>query len=426
MALKSKLILILIIASVGVWLSVVTLSGIGLAAVPAIVVLVFDQGVPLLEGGPNRLSVSRRVSQARVVERERVLVELSVTNEGRGIERLVLEDRVPAGVSVTRGATTLFCALGEGSRATLRYEVSLLDLGEVHFGQCLARVQSLFALTERRIELVAPASVKMYPKLAPRHVLTGRAKALSFTGSAHSRLKGGRLEFMNTRQHVYGDSLRDINWKASARLGKTLVNEWHAERGLECLLIVDLLGRDLPRVGSWSARDDVIACAYELSHALIRSGNRVGLQVLGDAPLRVQPGYGPKHLRLLLDRLIAAREGTVWSASDVESFLERHFRKQYRYRGGALFFVTASPGLDILDAVRSLALKEFTCHTIVVDTIEEEEAAISGLRKVAQVSLSIGTRAARAETEWLESQLAAYSKVYEWSGDRGFVEPGGA
>jgi uncharacterized protein (DUF58 family) len=424
-ALKNKLALILIIAAIGIWLSAVTLSGVGLAAVPIILILLVDQGVPFVESGAWKFSVSRRVTQPKVVTGERVLVELTVTNEGRDVERMVLEDQLPSGVKVTRGSRYLICALKRGARATLRYEVSLLDPGDVHFGECLVRVQSLFGLTEQRLELVAPSTVRIYPRLLSRKVLTSRAKALSFSGTSPSRFKGGRLEFMNTRRHVYGDPLRDINWKASARLGKTLVNEWHAERGLDCVMIVDLLDQDLPKVGKWSARTDVIACAYELSHALIGSGNRVGLLVLGAAPVKLQPGFGSKHLRVLLDRLVTAQEGSVWSARNVEGFLETFFRKQYRFRGGALFFVTANPGVDVLEAVRSLALKGFSCHTILVNTLEQESVALSELRVAGGASLSLGTRVARAEIEWFESRFEKYSKVYEWTEDSGFVELGG-
>lgn len=423
--LKNKLVLLLVIASVGIWVSVTTLSGIGLAAVPIILVLLLDQDIPFFRGRPYRVSVSRRLSQPKVVEGERVLVELTVTNEGRDVERLVLEDRLPPGVTMTRGSTVLMCALRAGSWATLRYEVSLLEPGDVHFGECAVKVQSLFALREQKFELAAPASVRLYPRLLSRKVLAGRAKALSFAGQAPSRFKGGRLEFMNTRQHVYGDSLRDINWKASARLGKTLVNEWHAERGLDCVIIVDLLDRDLPKIGDWSARSDVIACAYELAHALIGSGNRVGLQILGAAPSRLQPGFGSRHLRALLDRLVVAQEGTVWGVSHVEDFLKRYFRKQFRFRGGALFIVTANPGLNVLDAVKSLAADGFSCHTVLVDTLVRESDALSEMRMAAGTSLSMGIRVARTEKEWFESQFRRCSVVYQWTKDTGFVQLGG-
>lgn len=423
--LKNKLALILVIAAIGIWISVTTLSGIGLAAVPIVIVLLLDQDVPFSRAPPYRVSVSRRLSQTKVVEGERVLVELTITNEGRDVERLLLEDHLPTGVAITRGSTLLMCSLRAGERATLRYEVSPLDPGDVHFGECVAKVQSPFALRGQRFDLVAPASVRLYPRLLSRRVLAGRAKALSFAGQSPSRFKGGRLEFMNTREHVYGDSLRDINWKASARLGKTLVNEWHAERGIDCVIIVDLLDRDLPKVGDWSGRSDVIACAYELAHALIGSGNRVGLQVLGAAPSRLQPGFGSRHLKAILDRLVSAQEGTVWGVSHVEDFLRRYFRKQFRSRGGALFIVTANPGMNVLEAVRSLAAEGFSCHTILVETLQRESEELSEMRMVGGTSLALGIRVARAEKEWFESQFERCSIVYRWTKDSGFVRIGG-
>jgi len=423
--LKGKLAFVFVVASIGVWLSVVTFSGIGLAAVPVIVMLLLDQGFPKKSKREVAFSVSRRVAQSKLVEGEPVLMELSLKNDGVDQDRVELEDVLPAGVLVKRGSPRMVTALKAGERATLRYEVSLLEPGEVHFGECVVTAQSLFDLTERRIDLVAPVSVKIYPRLLTRKVLAGRAKALSFAGSAPSRYKGGRLEFMNIRSHIFGDPLRDVNWKASARLGKRLVNEWHSERGLDCVLIVDLLQGNVPRAGNWSGRKDVIAASYELAHALVGSGNRLGLLVLGETPVRLQPGFGSRHLRVLLDRLITAREGNVWSAKSVDGFLQKFFRNQYRSRGGALFFVTATPSAEVLDGVRSLAKKGFACHTIVVNTLEEEGQALTSLRLAGGGTLAVGKRIAQSENAWFESRFGRYSKVFEWTRNGGFAEVGG-
>lgn len=352
------------------------------------------------------------------------MVELTITNDGDDIERLVLEDVLPPGVVVKRGSTLMVCVLKRGKRATLRYEVSLNEPGDVHFGPYVLRVQSLFRLTEKRFDLVAPAAIKIYPRFFSRKILASRAKALSFAGSAPSRYKGGRLEFMNIRGHVYGDPVRDINWKASARLGKRLVNEWHAERGLDCIMIVDLLRADIPRVGAWSGRPALISSSYELAHGLIGSGNRLGLLVLGQTPIKLQPGFGSRHLRVLLDRIVTAQEGTVWNASNVEEFLRSFFRRQYRFRGGALFFVTTTPNADLLNAVRTLAAKGFSCHTIIANTLEDEAEALTELRGAEGTTLAVGKRVARAETEWFEKRFEQYSKVFEWTRNSGFVEYG--
>jgi len=392
-----------------------------LAVVPIVVVLLLDQGVPFGPARDDRFSVSRRVNRSRVVEGELVVVELTITNEGNDLERIVLEDELPEGLVVTRGSTRMVCALKRGTKATLRYEVALSEPGDVHFGPYVLRIQSLFRLSEKRFDLIAPASIKMYPKFFSRRVFASRSKTYSFAGNAPSRYKGGRLEFMNIRGHVYGDPLRDINWKASARLGKRLVNEWHAERGLDCIMIVDLLRADIPRVGIWSGRSGLISSSYELAHGLVGSGNRLGLLVLGQTPVKLHPGFGSRHLRILLDLIITAREGTVWDAGSIEGFLRSFFRKQYRFRAGALFFVTTTPNADLLNAVKTLSAKGFSCHTIIANVLDDEARALTELRASDATTLATGARVARAEMEWFEKRFELYSKVFEWTRESGFV-----
>ena len=387
--------------------------------------LLFDQGPPFGRKEELRLSVSRSVARSRVVEGESVLVELSLTNEGEDVERVMLRDEVPEGVEVARGSTRLLSSLGRGETATLRYEATFSDPGEARFGRCVVMAQSLFALSERRFDLFAPAIVKVYPRLLVRNVPPVRAKAVSFAGSSPSRYKGGRLEFMDIREHTYGDPIRHVNWKASARSGKKLVNEWHAERGLDCVMIVNLLQGDVPRAGTWSARTDLITSAYELAHALIGQGNRLGLLVLGDAAIRLQPGFGSRQLKALLELLVMAREGSVWNGRHVEGFLQKFFRKQYRYQGGALFFVTATPSANVLEAVTNLATKGFVCNTIVVNTLEPEAEALVEMGVAGGASLAIGKELAAAEDGWFKTRFKRYSEVFEWTREGGFSKLGG-
>ena len=366
-----------------------------------------------------------------------VLVELTLENRGGGVERLLLHDTPPtlatslhfrdippARARLTKGSTSLLCGLDEGGRATLRYEVQFSEPGDYRFESCSVRLQSMFGLGERALVLPSPLTVRVYPRRLVKNVDTGPAKAFGWSGVTPSKYRGGRLDFMNIRSYVSGDPLRDVNWKASGRLGKMLVNEWHVERGLDCVIIVDLSVGNLPRVGEWNGRGEVVTSAYELACSLVDSGNRVGLLVMGGSLDKVKPGFGSKQLRAMVEMLVDSKEGEIWSLKYAEEFLEMFFRRQYTMRKGTLFFVFAWPGVELLDSVSSLSKKGFVCNSVLVDALSGEERALAEQKVLRQPEIEFGLRFARAEANSFKQMLASVSDVYVWTAGGGFAEAG--
>ena len=347
-------------------------------------------------------------------------------NRGEDLERVRIEDALPVGARVTRGSTVLICGLKKRASATIRYEMVLEEPQEARFQDCTVFVKSMFGLTATRLQLPAPSPVTVYPRLFRRRIGMGRAKAFSWAGSAPSRFRGGRLDFMNIREYAGTDPVRDVNWKATAREGKMLVNEWHAERGLDCIVVVDLSTENLPRVGTWTARTEVVSCSYELAHALIHSGNRVGMLVLGSTLSKIRPGFGTNHLRVMLDALVRSQEGWVWKLEHADDFLETFFRAQYRQRGGTLFLVSAVGGTPLLGTVARLSRKGFAMNCVLVDTLDRqvEELRKKGLGQGPEMTQA--TRLAAAEREWFVNEFKSFSKVYAWNRQRGFAELEGA
>jgi len=282
----------------------------------------------------------------------------------------------------------------------------------------------MFGLGERMLVLPSPLTVRVYPRRLVKTVDIGPGRAFGWAGVTPSRYRGGRLDFMNIRSYSSGDALKDVNWKASGRLGKMLVNEWHVERGLDCVVIVDLSAGSLPRVGEWNGRGEVITSAYELACSLARSGNRVGLLVMGGTLGKIKPGFGSKQLRSMVEMLVDSREGETWSMKYVEQFLEMFFRRQYSLRKGTLFFVFAWPGVELLEAVSSLSRKGFVCNSVLVDALDGERRALTELGVLRPEEVEFGLRFAKAEEDSFKTVLAAVSDVYVWTAGGGFTEAG--
>lgn len=60
-----------------------------------------------------------------------------------------------------------------------------------------------------------------------------------FDGSYKSIYQGNGLDFENLREYIPGDSIRDIDWKASSRSGKVLIKRYIAEKKHNVMLVFD-------------------------------------------------------------------------------------------------------------------------------------------------------------------------------------------
>jgi len=124
-------------------------------------------------------------------------------------------------------------------------------------------------------------------------------------GEYFSVFHGRSLEFDDLRPYVPGDEIRDIDWKATARLGSPMIKRFIAARKHTLLLIVDT-GRAMAALAESgeSKRDLSVLAAGTLAYMATRHGDRVAL-VAGDTEhtVFVKPGSTEAHLERILQRI---------------------------------------------------------------------------------------------------------------------------
>ena len=77
------------------------------------------------------------------------------------------------------------------------------------------------------------------------------------------------MEFADLRPFTFGDRVRRINWRASARRGELWVNEQHPERNVDVVLFVDSFAE--VRRGSTSTLDLAVRAAATLAARYTRA-----------------------------------------------------------------------------------------------------------------------------------------------------------
>lgn len=128
-----------------------------------------------------------------------------------------LEDRLPAGLRPGRFTTAL---TGDGH---VEYEVEYGRRGAHPVGPLRIRVMDPLGLVVRTFRYDSEKEVLVYPTVRP--VTDGAPLA----GLVDRAGMPDRQAFDRLREYAPGDSLRDINWKTTAKYGDIVVTEYAAE-----------------------------------------------------------------------------------------------------------------------------------------------------------------------------------------------------
>lgn len=151
-------------------------------------------------------------------------------------------------------------------------------------------------------------------------------------GEYTSVFHGRSIEFDDVRHYVAGDELKDIDWKATARMGTPMTRRYIATRKHVVLLVTDT-GRDMAALSADGDPkiDIAILAAGVMGYLAARHGDLVGL-VAGDAD-RIEvraPASTEAHLERIL-QLMHSRTTLRSARSDLTrqlAFIARSFRRR--------------------------------------------------------------------------------------------------
>ncbi|HVF81183.1 MAG TPA: DUF58 domain-containing protein, partial [Flavisolibacter sp.] len=112
------------------------------------------------------------------------------------------------------------------------YHLKPKERGEYLFGRINVYATGPLQTVRRRFILGEEQTVKVYPSYVQmrRYQLLAVGNKLSETGSRRMRKLGHSMEFEQIKDYVQGDDYCTINWKATARRGDLMVNNYTDEK----------------------------------------------------------------------------------------------------------------------------------------------------------------------------------------------------
>jgi uncharacterized protein (DUF58 family) len=251
----------------------------------------------ILAGDGRRVSVQRQLASDKLALGGQNLVELLVTNATSRPQRLQVRDQPPIAFATDIAAPIFRTVVPARGAHTLTYHVRPPRRGDAAFGDLYLRLEGPLRLTKRTFRQPGTAqSVRVYPNLRElrRYDLLVR-RGLELHAGRPVRLAGASTEFERIREYLPDDEFRHVNWKATARRGQPLVNQFEAERSQNLVMLLDA-GRSMAALadephGSDEANeaapgvsklDRALNTALLLAYVASNRGDRVSLLAYAD------------------------------------------------------------------------------------------------------------------------------------------------
>jgi uncharacterized repeat protein (TIGR01451 family) len=321
---KSRLLVHSLLLSIVLTIGLVTLSGtLLLVATPLLLYLL---GSWLLRPDGVDLRVDRRVSRRRANPNEPIDVSILVENRGDPLPEVVVRDQLPPGMRVIAGSPATTGALPTGERIELAYTITG-SRGSYRFKRITVEIAGDLPLRARGYGYDLEHELVMLPDhRALSRIPIAPRRTLVYAGTNPARQGGEGTEFFDVREHRPGESLRHVNWRASARRQHELfVNEYQQERVADVAILLDCRLRSYPPGAVDTLFDAAASAAASLADALLDTGNRVGYLGYGLSLDWLAPGFGRVQKHRILNRIARTRPGESHVFSRLDAVPERLF-----------------------------------------------------------------------------------------------------
>ncbi len=217
--------------------------------------------------------------------------------------------------------------------------------GVHELGAVLARTTGPLGLASVDHVAGGPVSVTVLPDLprARRLAAARRRGRAGDEGRARARLGLG-TEFETIRDYTPDDDIRQVNWVATARVGRPMANQYRIDENREVLLLVDAGRLMASPIGDLTRLDVALDAVAVLAVAAEEAGDRVGTLAF-DARVSRQLAPGRRNAEAVVRALFDLEP------TEVESDYERAFHAVGRHKRSLVVLFT-----DVVDEAASRSL----------------------------------------------------------------------
>lgn len=184
--------------------------------------------------------------------------------------------------------------------------------GKAHFGNIELWLPGPLGLIWRRIKQPASVDVPVYPDFSvlERDALKAQHESKLDPGARQQQRRGEGFEFHQLREYNSSDSLRQVDWKASARRRKLISREYQEEQNQQLIIMLDGGERLAMAVNGLRGFDHALNATLLLAWSAVKQHDKPGVLLFSnEQPCWIPPVRGPNGVNRILNALYTMHPG---------------------------------------------------------------------------------------------------------------------
>ncbi|WP_378184910.1 DUF58 domain-containing protein [Aquimarina sp. W85] len=176
------------------------------------------------------------------------------------------------------------CSIKSMSQSSITYQLKPVTRGEYRFGKLNIYVCTKLALVKRRYAFEEDHLVKVYPSFIQmkKYDIYALQTNSHILGVRKTRRLGNTMAFEQIKEYVAGDDIRTINWKATAKRGDLMINQFQDEKSQPIYSIIDTSRVMKMPFDELSLLDYAINSSLAFSNIALRKQDKVGLLIFSN------------------------------------------------------------------------------------------------------------------------------------------------
>ncbi|WP_417235987.1 DUF58 domain-containing protein [Bizionia paragorgiae] len=241
-----------------------------------IIALLFVVDLIILYRYNNAISASRLLPD-KFSNSDSNTVPISLTNHYPFKIELDIIDELP--IQFQKRDFSYQSTVNPNQTIDFNYSVRPVDRGEYVFGHLNVYTSSKLKIVKRKYQFQNEQMVAVYPSFIQmqKYDFLAISNNLTEFGLKKIRRIGNTSEFEQIKDYVHGDDFRTVNWKATAKRGQLMVNQYQDEKSQPIYSIIDTSRVMKMPFNGLKLLDYAINSALAFSNVALKKHDKVGL-----------------------------------------------------------------------------------------------------------------------------------------------------
>lgn len=187
----------------------------------------------------NQAISSRRLLPDKFSNSDENTVPITITNNYPFQVLIDVIDELP--VQFQKRDFSYKTSLNSNEVHDFNYDVRPVERGEYFFGNLNIYASTVLKIVKRKYQFQNEQMVRVYPSIMQmqKYDFLAISNHLTEFGLKKIRRIGNTQEFEQIKDYVQGDDFRTVNWKATAKRGALMVNQYQDEKSQPIYSIID-------------------------------------------------------------------------------------------------------------------------------------------------------------------------------------------